>query len=283
MKKILITGSSGFIGKNFIDKYKNKYEIISISRDSNYDILDIDTFLDISDIDVVLHFAAKTYVPESFENPYSFYRFNINSTLNICEFCRIKKVKKLIFLNSYPYGKPSYLPIDEDHPISLHSPYNKSKYLSEELIFNYLDNSVDVISLRIFNIYGKNQNNKFLIPFIFEQIKDGTITVNDLEPKRDYLYIEDLLSLMDNIINQQIKGIFNVGSGESYNVLEVINCISDILGKEFKIISNNNRRENEIMNCVANIEKIKKILNWSPLFSLKKGLIDYIKKEKIDV
>lgn len=280
-KKLLITGSNGFIGKNFIEYYSKEYEIIEVTKYSTYNILDLNSLLTINDIDVVLHFAAKTFVPHSFDNPYEFYEFNIKSTLNIAELCRIKKIKKIIYLNSYTYGNPLYLPIDEKHPISFHSPYNKSKFLAEEVLFNYLENYTDVISLRLFNIYGKYQNNNFLIPSILNQISTNEITVKDLNPKRDYLYIKDLISLINIIINtKDAKGVYNIGSGLSYSVIEIIDIIKTIHKYDFVVKSQNIVRQNEVMDCYANINKLKKEFKWSPSYSLYTGLEDYLQEVK---
>jgi len=279
MKRLLITGANGFIGKNFIEQFGKQYEIIKITRSSKYDILNINSFIDIDNVDVVLHFAAKTFIPKSFKNPYEFYDFNIKSTLNIAEFCRIKNVSKIIYLNSYTYGTPNYLPIDEKHQISLHSPYNKSKYLSEELLFHYLDDVSNVVSLRLFNIFGKYQNDHFLIPTIIKQLNSNKIEVKNLKPKRDYLYVKDLVLLIKQIIeSSSISGIFNVGSGKSYSVNEIINTILETTKKELEIVSEDVVRENEIMDCYANIEKLKFQLNWIPKYSFKEGISDYLKE-----
>lgn len=281
MKKILITGANGFIGKNFIEHYNEAYEIIQVTRDSKFDILDLDTLLDIDEVETVLHFAAKTFVPDSFDNPYDFYSFNISSSLNIAEFCRLKKVKKVIYLNSYTYGSPKYLPIDENHPESFHSPYNKSKYIAEQLLFQYLEDISDVVSLRLFNIYGKYQNDNFLIPTILKQISSKAITVKDLKPKRDYLYIKDLSELLNTIINKNhTHGIFNVGSGRSSSVEEILNTIKDVLNSDLNIISENITRKNEVMDCVADIKKIENEFSWSPKYSLEDGIIDYLNEVK---
>lgn len=282
MKRILLTGANGFIGKNFIENFGLDYEIVKVTRESKYDILDLNSLLQINDIDVVIHAAAKTFVPDSFDNPYSFYDFNISSTLNIAEFCRVKKIQKVIYLNSYSYGVPKYLPIDENHRVSFHSPYNKSKYIAEEILFNYLQAVSDVISLRLFNIFGKYQGDNFLIPTIINQaLKESSIKVNDLKPKRDYLYIKDLMTLIDKVINtDNINGIYNVGSAKSYSVEEVINSINSIIDKKIDIVSNNIRRENEVMDCYSNIDKLSKDLKWKPEYSLVNGLYDYIQEIK---
>ncbi len=280
MKNLLITGANGFIGSNFIKQFENKYKITKITRESKYDILDLNKLLEINNIDILLHFAAKTFVPDSFDNPFDFYEFNLNSTLNIAEYCRLKKVKRVIYLNSYSYGEPEYLPIDEKHPLSFHSPYNKSKYLAEELLFNYLENITEVVSLRLFNIYGHAQGDNFLIPIILKQLNSGKITLKDLKPKRDFLYINDLIDLLDLVISRDaVSGVFNVGSGESHSVQEIIDLIQDILVIDLEVESQNLRRENEVMNCIANIKKLKKDLHWIPTYTLKEGLKDYIQKE----
>lgn len=278
MKTILLTGANGFIGKNIQALLGERYHIISVTRESKYDIMNLNSLLEIANVDVVIHTAAKTFVPDSFDNPYEFYKFNIDSTLNIAEYCRIKKIKNLIYLNSYAYGSPNYLPIDEKHPVSFHSPYNKSKFIAEELLFNYLSDITNVISLRLFNIYGKYQSDNFLIPEILKQIKgNNEIKVKDLEPKRDFIYVKDLVFLIDKIINSDNKnGIYNIGSGFSYSVEEIIDFIKINIDVDIQVSSENTRRKNEVMDCVADINKVKKDFNWIPKFDLQMGLKDYI-------
>ena len=278
--RILLTGSKGFIGKNLVELLGDKYEFIEVTRDTEFDISDINSLLKINNIDVVIHTAAKTFVPDSFIQPYDFYKFNINSSLNIAEYCRIKKISKLIYLNAYPYGKPDCCPINEDHNISLHSPYNQSKHLSELVITNYLETITDVVSLRLFNLYGKHQRNDFVVPHIIKQaLKSNSVTVKDLDPKRDYLYIKDLVSLIDLIINtKSVVGSFNVGSAESYSVRDIINLVSSILGKQLNIKSLGVRRDNEVMDCYADISKLTKNFGWTPKYLFRDGLADYIDK-----
>ncbi len=276
--RVLITGSNGFCGRNIVELLGEKHEFIKVTRDSKYNIRNLDTLMEIDDVDVVIHAAAKTFVPESYDDPYGFYNFNINSCLNVAEYCRIKKVNRLIYLNSYPYGRPDYCPIDEKHPISLHSPYNKSKFISEEVLTNYLEGITNVVSLRLFNLYGKHQRDDFIIPSIINQAINGdSVIVNDLVPKRDYMCINDLVLLIETIINSEADSdVYNVGSGVSYSVLEIINIVGDILDKELIIKSRGISRPNEIMDCYANISKATSLFPWSPKYSLRSGLIDYI-------
>ena len=280
--KILLTGSKGFIGRNIVELLGDKHKIIEVTRGIKFDINNLNSLLDINDVDIVIHAAAKTFVPDSFIDPYNFYKFNINSSLNIAEYCRIKKIHKLIYLNTYLYGTPNYCPVDEGHRVSLHSPYNKSKYLSEKILINYLEDVTNVVSLRLFNIYGKHQKHDFLVPHIIKQALEGdNVIVKDLEPKRDYLYIKDMVSLIDLIINSKSAyGVYNVGSGESYSVGQVIDLVVDILNKPIKVKASGVRRESEVMDCYADIRKLVKDFDWIKKYSLRSGLADYIDEIK---
>ena len=280
MKRVLLTGANGFIGKNIIEALGEKYTIIRVSRSSEYDIGDLDSLMGIDGIDLVIHGAAKTFVPDSFDNPYDFYRFNINSALNIAEFCRVKRVKQLIYLNSYTYGSPEYLPIDECHRVSFHSPYNKSKYIAEELLFQYLEGHTKVVSLRLFNLYGKGQSESFLIPTILKQMLESKrVCVKDLDPKRDFLYIKDLMSLIEQIAERNDReGVYNVGSGKSHSVEEIIAAVKRVLNREVEVRSEKIRRENEVMDCYADIGKVTAAFGWNPGYDLISGIRDYIKE-----
>ncbi|MBA94296.1 MAG: hypothetical protein CMP21_00825 [Rickettsiales bacterium] len=278
-KTILLTGANGFIGKNILESSSNNF--IEITKNSYENILELPTLLKIKEkIDVVIHLAAKTYVPDSFKDPYSFYEFNFKSTLNIAEFCKQKKVPLCLYLNTYLYGNPSYLPIDENHKIALPSPYHKSKYFSEQLLLNYFEGITKVISLRLFNVFGKYQSNNFLISKIIEQLNSDKIELNDLNPKRDFIYIKDVTNLINIIISNQnrIKSseIFNVGTGQSYSVKEILELIQKITKSKIEVIDNKIIRKNEVNDCYADIKKIKQVFNWEPNYSFQEGLKDLL-------
>ena len=128
----------------------------------------------------------------------------------------------------------------------------------------------------------KYQKHDFLVPHIIKQALEGdSVIVKDLEPKRDYLYIKDMVSLINLIINSKSAyGVYNVGSGESYSVGQVINLAEDILKKPIKIKSSGTRRESEVMDCYADIRKVVKDFNWIKNYSLRSGLADYINEIK---
>ena len=278
-KKILLTGASGFIGKSFLQAYSKKYDIFFLKKNTFKSEKNLEELLKLSKPDIIIHAGANTNISNSFDNPYQLFKYNLFSTLNIAELCRLKKINRIIYLNSYGYGKPQYFPIDEKHPLSFHTPYTSSKYSSEKLLFDYAKGfSLNIISLRIFNIYGLNQGDRFLIPSLINQaLNNKEIEVNDIRPRRDFLYIKDLLNLLIKIIEKPItEGIYNVGFGKSTSIVDIVKYLEKILKKSLRIKNRNKFRENEILDCYAEIEKLKMDFSWNPEFDIEKGLKDYL-------
>jgi UDP-glucose 4-epimerase len=281
-KRILVTGSSGFVGKNLVEQLKRQgAEVLTLTYHDGrrIDIRDQQRVKgiimnEIRDVDIVYHLAAITSVPFSFENPGETYEVNVLGTLNILELCRLCNAKKMVFASSYVYGQPQYLPIDEKHPLQPTNPYARSKILGEKLCRAYnTDFGVKCIILRPFNIYGVGQGKDFLIPLIIAQLRYGKIELKDPEPKRDFIYISD-------VIDAYIKAgefdkdfeIFNIGYGKSYSVKEIVNKLIKLFGKDVKVDYKNERRKNEIMDTIADIKKAKEKLGWKPKVSIDEGL-----------
>ena len=275
MIKILVDGASGFVGSCLIPKISEcqHYEVLTLKRDSG-DVADPATWQSVPAANVVVHLAAKTFVPDSWADPVSFLRTNLNGTINALEYCRAHKAR-LIFLSSYLYGNSKVLPISEQAEVLANNPYALSKKLAEDACHFYSDcYGVDVTVLRVFNLYGGGQDNKFLIPSIIEQVlNNSSIKVKDLEPKRDYLYIDDLIeALMYAIENPQRFEIFNIASGISYSVRDVIDIVQSVAGKVVPVYSENIKRPYEIMDTCADITKARSILSWMPRWSLASGV-----------
>ena len=277
---VLVTGSSGFIGKVLVKELKNLgSNVKEVDLDLGIDITNMEDLKSIKNIDLVFHLAAKTFIPDSWKDPVSTYKINSLGTLNILEFCRNNKAK-LVFSSTYVYGKPKYLPIDEKHPISSTSPYTESKIIAERLCKFYKRNfDLDVKILRPFNIYGLGQNPNFLLPKIIEQAFAGSIVLENSKPKRDFVHLEDIIQAYVkagsiNTNNESI--IFNIGSGKSFSVNQVVNKIVKIIGKDVEIKYTGNIRKGEIEETIADIKLANNILNWTPRIDLDLGLRKYI-------
>lgn len=272
---ILITGSKGFIGSYLTQHLKKEgHNITSFDLIEGKDICDKRYFDTIqTNIDVVVHLASKTFVPDSYEKPHVYFNVNTNGTLNVLEFCRLNQVG-LIFFSSYVYGVPQYFPINEEHPIDAFNPYAASKIVAEDLCRYYNKFwGIPITIFRPFNIYGYGQNKSFLLPQIITQALSGSIKVKDLSPKRDFIYVDDIVKAISAAcenIPTSFK-IYNLGTGESHSVSEIVDRIKYHF-PNVEVIKEEQKRKNEIQDTIADISLVKNELGWSPDINFTEGI-----------
>jgi len=272
---VLVTGGSGFLGQHLIKALEKKaYPVIERSLSCDFDISNISDFSSIKPFKTMIHLAGKTFVPDSYKNSYDFFKVNVIGTLNSLEICK-KNHADMIFASSYVYGKPEYLPVDENHPVKLWNPYASSKIISEQLAQSFANHfGINVCILRIFNLFGANQADHFLIPTIINGLKKGKLELLSSEPRRDFIYVLDVVRAIESFLESGFQGceIFNVGSGKSHSVGQVVSLARDLLKLNTEAIYGGIQRQDEIDDVVANISKIKKRIGWSPDYDLSSGL-----------
>ena len=273
--KILVTGFSGFIGTYLVEKLKQyNHELILLDISNGVDICDWKQIKQYNNIDVIIHLANLSFVPASYSDPQNFYTTNYLCTLNMLELCR-KNNARLIFFSSYVYGQPQYQPIDEVHPIQAFNPYAQTKVICESLCEGYFrDFGVPITIFRPFNIYGIGQHPDFLIPTIIQQAMNGKIEIKDDRPRRDYIHVSDIVEAVISAVEKPSseKHIYNLGSGVSYSVKEIVTFVRSFFDNDIDYICKNEYRPNEVMDTVANINKIKCELNWQPKVTIEKGI-----------
>ncbi len=275
--KILLTGNTGFIGTNLTKAIADYgFTVSGISRATGFDlnIADVANGLPLSN--AVIHLAGIVGVEQSWKCPEKFLRINCDTTTSIAEYARINKVP-IIFLSSYMYGSPVYLPIDEGHPVSCNNPYAYSKKLSEDILHAYHKLfGIDVVVLRPMNIYGAGMDNGSIIDLIMKQANSGDdIVLRDLSPKRDYLHVDDLCNAILSIVKKPIPAgfnIFNLGYGFSYSVSEVLAEMELVLRRKFRVNKTGEVRANEIQDCYADSSKFINQFSWRPHLNIKDGL-----------
>lgn len=278
MDKILITGSSGFIGKQIVEKM-TQFQIITDSDNEHIDLRVREQVMKIDSADIVIHLGGKT--PKEDLKWSEYFDNNVFGTLNILEYCIQKNVKKLIYVSSYVYGNPKHCPIDENHPINPHNAYAESKYLGERLCQFYCDRSnLNVIILRPFNIFGKSMRGGFLIPNLVEASKTGSrITIVNKKSKRDFLYVDDFVDLILKIKDYDFKfDIFNVGYGESQSFEEIIGKIEKFSSKKLNIDYQEDMKS-FIGDIRADVSKIRNKVGWQPNIKFDEGLQRILKSE----
>ena len=274
-KKVLVTGSLGFIGKRVCKLLKeNHFDVVEhhsgISDISQASCLDQYNGQGITD---VIHLAGKSFVPDSWNHFSDFISTNVNGTQHVLEFCK-KSHARIIFCSAFIYGATNKNPIAENDSIRPNNPYALTKKLAEDLCLFYQETfSIQTKIIRPFNVYGPGQREEFLIPMLLLQIKTGKeIRVKDLLPKRDYIYVDDLANAFLAALKSEISGIYNVGTGKSTSVIELIQIAQEVAGTKLSIHSMDEIRSNEISDTVADISRIQNELNWKPQFDLYQGI-----------
>jgi nucleoside-diphosphate-sugar epimerase len=183
------------------------------------------------------------------------------------------------------YGNQGTLPINENADIFAMNPYAFSKRLAEEACEFYVNCfNISVVVLRVFNVYGPGQREPFLIPTIVRQVlsASSSVYVKNLYTKRDYIYVDDLISLALKVFQLDGFHVFNAGSGLSYSVLDLIQQIERILCRRIEITSSEEYRINEIVETKADISKAFGKVGWKPYWNIGDGLTKVIQSAKLN-
>ena len=272
-KTVLVTGASGFIGRPLSERLESAGCTVIRHSDADGDIASC--ALPCDGVNHVYHLAARTFVPDSWSDPLPFYATNVLGTANVAELCR-RHGASLTVLSSYVYGRPQFLPISEEHPLAAFNPYGHTKLLVEEVCRFYARQfGIQATIIRPFNVYGPGQNGNFLIPTLLRQVLNPgvcEISIADDRPRRDYLFIDDLLDLLLRTMNPRGLDTFNAGSGGSVNPRELAELMMRAAGLEKPVVSRGEVRADEVLDTVADIGKAKRILGWQPRTSLVEGL-----------
>ena len=274
-KNVVVTGADGFIGRRLVDVLRMYgHGVISLGREDG-DITDSGTLrkLDGDSVDAVFHLAGRTYVPASWEKPLDFQNVNVGGTINVLEFCKCYSTP-LTYVSAYLYGIPSMLPISENDRLIPNNPYALSKLNAENWCSFYAENfGISITVVRPFNIYGIGQKKHFLIPEIIDQVLEGKdIQIKDLSPRRDYLYLDDLVDGLILTMGRSGYNTYNFGSGYSLSVKEIIDVIQSVAGTSLRVVSEKRPRHNEIPDVYANIGRARDELGWVPKTSFETGI-----------
>jgi len=312
LKRVIITGGNGFIGRHVVRKLltTSRYSVVLIANRSNLvdrefqklmpltfyatDIRDREAISNIfrdEEADTCVHLAAKISVADSIRKPDETNDINVNGTLNVLEACHNNGVKNFVFASSAAvYGDVKELPISEDQTLRPLSPYGTSKMLAEQhvLSYNKLKKIQNIISLRIFNVYGnsKSSANDVVSKFASRLTKGlPPIIYGNGKHTRDFISVDDvadaiLLSVKameelknNNNYNLGSSPIFNTGTGIATSVNELAHKMINMSGLELNpIYVNRSQDDGVILHSYADTAKAKEVLHFVPKKDIDDGL-----------
>lgn len=293
--KVIVTGGAGFISSHVVDLLiDNNYEVCIIDNLTHGSVKNINKKakfyeMDIRDAklkeifqiekpDYVIHNAAQISVPASIDDPMNDASINIMGTINVLEACSSVNVKKIIYPASAAiFGEPSYLPIDEAHPLEMLSPYGVTKHTVEHYLKVYKGlYNIDYVALRCANVYGPRQDSSgeggVIAIFCEKLLKDEIPYIyGDGNQIRDFVYVKDVAKAYLMALNSDISGIYNVSTNVKITINELFKIINKLLNKNISCIYTDERK-GDIRESYMAYNKIEKKIGWKPETSITEGL-----------
>lgn len=270
---IIVTGSSGFIGRHVVDDLKfGGHEVIEVDVDRGIDVMSLDDH-DFVDIDAVIHLAAYSLI-KSRENPAEAFRVNVGGLVHILELCVENDVKLIMASASSVYGVPEYLPVNESHNLNPVSIYGVTKRSMEDIVEIYhKTKGLDYLVFRFTNVYGPGQVNG-IIPATIDNVKnDLPITLTGTGTQtRDFVFIDDVVHFVVRGLEKDKAGIFNLGSGVETSVITLVHSIGELVGNA-PVVLYSAADDDERERFCASIRKLRGVFKQAPITSLKDGLI----------
>ena len=310
-KKILVTGSEGFIGSHLTealvragydvrafvlynsfnswgwldhcaDDVKGKFEVFTGDiRDSN----GVRTAM--KDCDAVLHLAALIAIPFSYHSPDTYVDTNIKGTLNVVQAARDLGISKVVHTStSEVYGTAQFVPITEEHPLQGQSPYSATKIGADQIALSFhksFDTPVTV--LRPFNTYGPRQSARAVIPTIITQLGNGKrkIKLGSVLPTRDFNYVADTVRGFISALESDsgIGDVINIGSNFEISIGDTAQTIAEVMGVDVEFETDEQRlrpEKSEVERLWASNDKARELLGWQPEYGgiegFRRGLIE---------
>lgn len=293
--RALVTGGAGFIGSHLVDRLLAEGHTVTvidnyaIGRPANLshhadnkrlrvvaaDIRKPEEIGDyFTDVDQVYHAAALADIVPSIVSPVEYFTTNVTGTMHVLEAARAAHVGRFVYIaSSSCYGIPDEYPTKETAEILPQYPYALTKYLGEQTVLHWGKvYNMSVVSLRFFNIYGPRARTSGTYGAVFgvflAQKSNGQpfTIVGDGTQTRDFTYVTDAVDALVTAANSAVtQEIFNVGSGGTYSINELV----ELLGGERVYIP---KRPGEPDCTFADISKIKSALDWKPQVSFEEGV-----------
>jgi len=309
MKKILVTGSDGFIGSHLTEELvRAGYQVKAFVYYNSFntwgwlDTLPSDVMKNVEifqgdvrdpngvkeamkETAAVFHLAALIAIPFSYHSPDTYVDTNIKGTLNILQAAREQDLERvLVTSTSEVYGTAQYVPMDEKHPFQGQSPYSATKIGADRLAESfYRSFQLPVSIVRPFNTFGPRQSARAVIPTIITQLLAGKekIHLGSLTPTRDFNYVKDTVNGFIKIYESErtIGEEINIATQHENSIGELAEELIRQINPNAKIVCDEERlrpEKSEVNRLLGSNKKIKELTDWKPVYSFEEGLSETI-------
>ncbi|XVH32243.1 GDP-mannose 4,6-dehydratase [Haloferacaceae archaeon DSL9] len=307
--QVLVTGGAGFIGGHLAEEFTTDgHDVVALDNlDPYYDtgikrhnveaaqeategtyefvngsVNDEDLVDDlVTEADVIYHQAAQAGVRTSVANPRKPNRINVDGTLNVLDAARDSETERVVLASSSSvYGKPEYLPYDEDHPTTPVSPYGVSKLAGEQYARVYSEiYGLPTVSLRYFTVYGPRMRPNMAISNFVSRCINGNSPViyGTGEQTRDFTYIEDIVAANRTLMTDHSADgeIINIGSTDNIDIRTLAEVVRDELDPSLDL-EFGERNEADAEHTHANIEKANRLIGYEPTTDIRTGVSKFI-------
>ncbi len=310
MKKILVTGSDGFIGSHLTEElvnqgynvkafvYYNSFnswgwlDTLSDEIKNNIEIFSGDirdpngVRIAMEGCDTVFHLAALIAIPFSYHSPDSYVDTNIKGTLNVLQAAKLLNTKRvLVTSTSEVYGTAQFVPITEEHPFQGQSPYSATKIGADRLAESFFRSfDLPVTIVRPFNTFGPRQSARAVIPTIITQLLDGMVEIKlgSVSPTRDFSFVKDTVNGFIEIAKsaKTIGQEINIATQSEISIGNLATELIRQINPNAKIVCDEQRlrpEKSEVNRLFGSNEKLKRLTNWEQQYSLEDGLKETIK------
>jgi len=294
--KLLLTGSSGFIGQHLTKFLDKNFELYHLKNDL-LDHAKIQEEVAVINPDIIVHLAARTEVEKSFYEQITFSEINYVGTVNLIEAAsKIKNFKNFVFASTMEvygwqpisdeiklHGKPkTHVAFDENTAPNPNAPYAVAKYGCEKYLeYAHRCLGLPYTALRQTNCYGRKDNDFFVTEQIITQMLTNSKEINlgYGEPYRNFIFIEDMMDVWQQVITSHEKCnqgyTFTIGPDNPIQIKEYVNMIAEKIGWSGQVNWNTKpKRPGEIYWLNSNNKLIEQKIGWTPKKSLSDGL-DY--------
>jgi UDP-glucose 4-epimerase len=298
-ERILVTGGAGFIGSHLVERLAeaDRVDVIDdLSRGSRA-WLPTGTLLHTIDIrdpeavelvvrrslpDVVVHLAALHFIPEVDGAPRLAWEVNVAGTRNLLQALAAKPPALLLFASTGAVYPKMYGPIRESYPVGPIDLYGKTKVEGERLVARFaVETGTRCVVARIFNVIGRRETNRHVVPELIGQIRQGMtpVRLGNMSPRRDYTDVVDVADALARLISQssQADTTFNVGSGRGVSVAELVTTCEQVLGRPIPVqLDAERQRSDDRAELISDVSRLMRATGWSPVRSLEQTLSDLL-------